>query len=219
MVSSPRDFGASGKTTMTRNVSAYISAEDVARSVIGEVQERNGTEVFHGHVIGFPQRRIALNQHEEHFETVLSRPALNSYDKAGVRRRSILSFGILDGVQVGRLYLRNTIKSVFLRPYKFITLTIVCSDQPTIYRADQTDRLHFSIGLHEQAFDILAEIVRLKQMCSVKIPTPLWKGPSLNYAAVDMGDKTYGGEITVSSSNEDALDFSLDELTEAAYGV
>lgn len=208
-----------GKRAMPRDLSVYVNEEDSAKSLIGDLEEGSGATRFRGHVIGAPGREVNLGLHDDHFDALLSRPALNSYVSGGVRQRSILSFGVFDGFQIGRLYLRNTIRSAFLRPYKFITLTIVCSDQPRIYRGDQTDRAHFSIGLRSQAFEMLGEIVRLKQMCSVRIPTPVWKGPSLNYVAMEASEKNYPGEISFSARDDDALDFGHDDLTRAAYGA
>lgn len=204
---------------MSRDISSYISYEDVARSLIGDVEIKNGETRFNGHVIGFPERQFFLGPGEEHIEAILSRPAINSFIEDGTVRQSILSFGVLNGFQIGRLYLKNTIKSVFLRPYKFISITIVPSDEKQIYCADQSDRAHFAIGLGGQAFEKLAELVRRKQMCSVHIPVRIWRGPSLNYFAMETGGKDYSGNITTSAYDEESLDFGLNELTQAAYGA
>lgn len=204
---------------MRRDISEFISVEDSAKSLIGEIEQTDGNAQFSGHIIGFRQRKVALAPYEERFETLLSRPALNSYTDDGVAKRSIMSFGILNGFQIGRLYVKDTIRSVFLRPYKFVSLTIVCSEKPSIYSADQADRLHFAIGLGGQAFEKLAELVRLKQLCSVHIPALIWRGPSLNFCTMEARDRNYSGLSTISAYEEDALDFGLNELTETSYGA
>jgi hypothetical protein len=204
---------------MRRDISEFISVEDSAKSLIGEIEQTDGKAKFSGHVIGCRQRNVALVPHEEHFETFLSRPALNSYIDGGVAKRSIMSFGVLSGFQIGRLYVKDTIRSVFLRPYKFVSLTIVCSDRPTVYSADQADRLHFAIGLGGQAFEKLAELVRLKQLCSARIPALIWRGPSLNFCSMEACDRDYSGLATISAYEEDALDFALNELIVASYGT
>lgn len=204
---------------MPRDISNYVSQDDVAKSLIGELEQRDGETKFSGHVIGFPERKLSLGAEEANIEALLSRPAVNSYVEDGVVKQSILSFGVLNGFQIGRLYLRNTIKSVFLRPYKFISITIVASDEQNIYCADQADRAHFAIGLGGQAFEKLAELVRRKQMCSVHIPALIWRGPSLNYYAMEANNKDYAGKITTSAYDDEGLDFGLTELMQAAYGA
>lgn len=205
--------------TMQRDISDYIITDDSARSLIGELVQRNEAAKFHGHVIGFPQRKVTLSSHEESFETILCRPAISSYIEDGLVRRSILSFGVLKGFQIGRLYIRDTIKNVFLRPYKFVSLTIACSDEQKIYCASQADRLHFAIGMGSQTFERLAELVKLKQMCSAHIPALIWKAPSLNFSTIEACDRDYAGCTTISAYEEDSLDFGLDELTRASFGI
>lgn len=204
---------------MPRDIAAYISSEDAAKSLIGELAQKDGEAHFTGHVIGFPERKISLRSEEARIEALLSRPAINSYVEGGVIKQTILSFGVLNGLQIGRLYLKNTIRSVFLRPYKFISVTIVPSDEPKVYCADQTDRAHFAIGLGGQTFERLAELVRQKQMCSVHIPTAIWRGPSLNYFAMEASGKDYDADTTASAYDEEGLDFGLNELIQAAYGA
>lgn len=204
---------------MSRDISTYISSEDAAKSLIGELEQKDGEARFAGHVIGFPERKLSLRSEEARIEALLSRPAINSYVEDGAVKQTILSFGVLSGFQIGRLYLKNTIKSVFLRPYKFISVTIVPSDAGKVYCADQADRAHFAIGLGGQTFERLAELVRRKQMCSVHIPTLIWRGPSLNYFAMEASDKDYAADITTSSYDEEGLDFGLNELIQAAYGA
>lgn len=204
---------------MSRDISTYVSSEDVAKSLIGEMEKCDGETKFSGHVIGFPERKFSLGAEEASIEALLSRPAINSYVEDGVVKQSILSFGVLNGFQIGRLYLKNTIKSVFLRPYKFISITVISSEEQKIFCADQADRAHFAIGLGGQTFEKLAELVRRKQMCSVHIPTRIWRGPSLNYFAMEASNKDYGGEITTSAYDDEGLDFGLAELMQAAYGA
>ena len=204
---------------MSRDISTYISSDDIAKSLIGDIEQKNGETKFSGHVIGLPERALSLGPGEEHIEALLSKPAINSFVDNGTVKQSILSFGVLNGFQIGRLYLRNTIRSVFLRPYKFISVTIVSSDDEKIYCADQADRAHFAIGLGGQAFEKLAELVRRKQMCSVHIPARIWRGPSLNYYAMEASGKDYTGTVTTSAYEDEGLDFGLKELTQAAYGA
>lgn len=204
---------------MSQDVSAYISCEDVAKSLIGHFEQEDGANRFLGHVIGFPKRKIALSRHQESFEALLSRPALKSYIEDGASKRSIFSFGVLRGFQIGRLYINNTISSVFLRPYKFVTLTIVCAEDQQIYSADQPDTLHVALSLSVQAFERLAELIRLRQMCSAQIPALIWKGPSLNYFAMEASEKNYLGGMEISAYDDDALDFGLDDLKLAAFGA
>lgn len=204
---------------MSRDIATYVSTEDAAKSLIGEVAQKDGEARFTGHVIGFPERSVTLRSEEAHIEALLSRPALNSYVEDGAIKQSILSFGVLNGLQIGRLYLKNTLKSVFLRPYKFISITIVPAEETRVYCADQVDRAHFAIGLGGQTFERLAELVRRKQMCSVHIPTLIWRGPSLNYFAMEARERDYAGDIKTSAYEEDGLDFGLNDLIQAAYGA
>lgn len=203
---------------MPRAVSDYINSEHAAKSLIGEIAQEDGVAKFKGHVIGFRQRKVTLASHEECFETLLSRPALNSYIEDGVVKRSILSFGVMNGFQIGRLYIKDTIRNVFLTPYKFVSLTIICSEAQRIYCSDQSDRLHFAIAVGGQAFEGLVELVKLKQLCSAHIPALIWKGPSLNFFTMEASDRDYSGMMTVSAYEEDALDFGLEDLMQASYG-
>lgn len=200
-------------------LSNFVRSEDTAKPLIGDLELKDGTERYRGHVIGYREREVILHREEAHLEALLSRPALSSYVEEGEGKRSIVSFGLFDGYEVGRLYVRDTIRDVMLRPYKFLSVTISCSEDRGIYCAGLIDRLHFSVSFPLHAFETLANIVRLKRMCAIKLPAAVWRGPQLNYGAVETNETRYVGDPDFFDSDEPVLDFGYDELRMAAFGT